>query len=682
MRRKKKAQDKNAPDKKRVRLTKKKFAEIGFHIWRQFDDTYYTGFAAQIAYFFFMSSIPTLVVLTQLLGIFDLSLDIIQKWIEENTDTQVNGFVMGLFKASSASVLNVVLIVLALWAASSLEFSLARLTSHTLTEGNYRFHFWQERIKAIPTAILSIVAVAFTLIIFVYGDHFFSTQIKSYTFARYLLILKVPIAAALFFLMVLVNYYILPRIRVPLVSVLPGAIIASLGVMLMTVFYAIYIGYIADYNILYGSFANIVVLMFWFYLISWILCIGMMFNKAWDDVMEKGRLTPEKMFEYFEKQYKDSGEDYKKFFILDEDKYGKTETIASKMSKQFIKDFNEKEEAAEKETWSDRAVKRKAEKLALEKFRKAHRREKLLFILNPKAGQMQAVKFLPEIIQAFEEGGFLPSVMFTSKSGDARHFAAKYAVDFDLVVCAGGDGTLNEVIEGLMDVGIKRKIGYIPAGSTNDFAASIGLPKGIMDAVSVVVSGKPKTFDIGNFNGRHFSYVASFGAFTSTSYSVPQNIKNIMGHTAYVLQGIKNIVNIKPILMKLVADEGTPNETKIEGDYIFGAVCNARSLAGILSLDSFDIDMNDGLLEVLLIKSPENLIELNAVVKSLIDGTLETEQIKFFSAKEVKITMVDPVDWTVDGEFAEGAREVKVTTVRSAIELITDSGSTDLPELE
>lgn len=297
-------------------------------------------------------------------------------------------------------------------------------------------------------------------------------------------------------------------------------------------------------------------------------------------------------------------------------------------------------------------------------------RKKLLFIMNPKSGTMQAAKYLADIIQIFSNAGMLTTVLMTQARGDATQFALEHAADADIVVCSGGDGTLNEVIAGVIPSGAEVAIGYIPSGSTNDFAASVGLPKGIMDAAQRVIDGSPRELDIGSFNGRNFSYIASFGAFTSTSYSVPQNLKNTLGHTAYVLQGIKDVMSIKPIHAKFIADEGTPNERICEGDYIFGAVANSTSVAGILKLDHFDVDMNDGVMEVLLVKNPKNLTQLNEIVVNMMDGRLETNQIEFFSAKDVRVEIEPGTHWTLDGEYEKGADICEITTLRSAIKLI------------
>ena len=342
--------------KKKVRLNKDNFIKIVFHIFRQFDDQYYAGFAAQVAYYFFMASVPTLIVLSQVLGVFDLSLDIIKNWLSHNIDSQLSNFVMGLFSASSVRLGNFIMIFLALWASSALEFSLSRLTSYTLTEGAYKFNFFAERLKAVPTAAITIFAVAFTLVVFVYGEDIFYKLFNGGILARALIALKLPIVAASFFAMITLNYYILPLVRVPIRAILPGAVFSSFGLLIATAIYANYISYSVNYDILYGAFASIVALMLWFYIISWILCVGMMFNKAWDEIMERNRLSHEKMIEYIEKKSMLLGEEKSKRYIIsgDDNYSAELETIAVKLSRKFVKGYEEE--------------------LRKEKQRKAHRK--------------------------------------------------------------------------------------------------------------------------------------------------------------------------------------------------------------------------------------------------------------------------------------------------------------------
>lgn len=360
------------------RLTKKNLIKIAFHVWRQFDDPYYTGFAAQIAYFFFMASMPTLIVLSQVLGLFDVSLDFIKVWLEENVSANTNEIVKDFFSAQSVQITNIIMTVVALWSASGLEFSLGRLESHVLTNGSYRFEFWSERLKAIPTAVVSIATIAFSLVIYVFGENLIKNVLETVLhwgyLAKCLVALRLPIASGLFFLMILMNYYILPRIRVPIRSLLPGTIFAWSGIMVVTELYSVYRDRIT-YNILYGAFANIVALMLWFYLISWVLCIGMMFNKAWDDVMKRNRLTQAKMMQYLNVQKSTRG--YQHYFVQSDDiLHPELDSLAVKMSKRFVDGFEKEVEEKQQEIRRMQLAKRAADRMYDEMKRNIERRDR------------------------------------------------------------------------------------------------------------------------------------------------------------------------------------------------------------------------------------------------------------------------------------------------------------------
>lgn len=299
-----------------------------------------------------------------------------------------------------------------------------------------------------------------------------------------------------------------------------------------------------------------------------------------------------------------------------------------------------------------------------------HKRKKLLFVMNPRSGLMQAPKHMAEIIERFSGAGYLTEVLLTKAGGDARDFVSEYGGEADIVVVSGGDGTLNEAIDGLISGGYKTPVGYIPSGSTNDFANSIGLPKSILACADRIVSGTPKPVDIGCFNGRYFSYVASFGAFTSTTYSVPQNVKNILGHSAYVMAGVKELANIKPIHARITLEKGTPGEQVHEGDYVLGGVCNSRSIGGIVNLQKLDVDMNDGLMEVILIRMPKDLIELSDITASILGGTFKSHQIEKYSARNATFEMDEGTHWTLDGEYEKGSDICEIRTLESAISLI------------
>ena len=291
--------------------------------------------------------------------------------------------------------------------------------------------------------------------------------------------------------------------------------------------------------------------------------------------------------------------------------------------------------------------------------------KKLLFIVNPKAGKTKSNAPLFDAVAAFSRAGYLVRVFLTEAGGEARIYAAKWGPQYDVVVCAGGDGTFNEVVAGMLLSGADKPIGYIPAGSTNDFASSLGLPKQIMEAARCIVEGTPHRLDIGRFNDRYFSYVASCGAFTRTSYATPQSVKNALGHVAYLLAGIKDIANIRKIHLRVETDDQV-----LEDDYIFGAVSNSTSVGGVLTLDPHLVNMSDGVFEVLLIRSPSNLLELNECIVALSTQNYNSGAITFCNTKKVKITAPASVDWTLDGEMAEGSETIEVENLHNAIAII------------
>ena len=352
-------------DKGKLPLTWVRARKIGFHLWRQFDDPYYAGFAAQIAYFFFMSSVPILIVLTQVLGIFDISMDFIRVWLEEHLSQEMSSFLESLLTASSSAALsNFILILLAVWASSSLAFSLSRLTTYTLSYGRYRFNFFTERVKIIPVSLMFILVVAFSLIVYVYGEIIAGRVFHSQFVAEVISSLRTPILGLLFFLVILTSYYMLPRIRVPMRAVLPGAVFATIGIMTVTWIYSLYTARATHQNLLYGAFSTIVAMMLWFYLISWVLCIGMMFNKSWDIHMRRGRLTPAKIKAYLMDQYPANGEEmFNKLIIGEYDMADRSlDSIAVKFSRKFDPGYEEKREREISELKEERRIRLRIEK--------------------------------------------------------------------------------------------------------------------------------------------------------------------------------------------------------------------------------------------------------------------------------------------------------------------------------
>ncbi len=291
--------------------------------------------------------------------------------------------------------------------------------------------------------------------------------------------------------------------------------------------------------------------------------------------------------------------------------------------------------------------------------------KKMLFVMNPNAGQKRANRHLPDILQLFCNAGYEVLTHMTRGLGDATVAVERRARDMDLVVCCGGDGTLNETITGLIRSGADVPIGYIPAGTTNDFASSLKLSSNIMQAAQDILDGEAVRYDVGQFGDRYFSYVASFGAFTKASYIVPQNIKNALGHTAYVLGGISEISQIRKEHIRMEIDGQV-----VEDDFLFGAICNSTSIGGILTLDPKRVDMGDGLFEVLLVRAARNLTEIGECIQAVQTQEYNCEMIKFISAKEVRIFADPDMLWTLDGEREEGHEEVLVRNIHHAVALI------------
>ena len=289
----------------------------------------------------------------------------------------------------------------------------------------------------------------------------------------------------------------------------------------------------------------------------------------------------------------------------------------------------------------------------------------MLFIVNPVAGQRRILRFLPEVISIFNEGGFEVTIYTTTAPSSALRIVAERAADHDIVVCAGGDGTLNETISGVLRSGTDVPIGYIPAGSTNDFAASLSLPNNIPQAASAIVNGEPVSYDVGKFSNRYFSYVASFGAFTRVSYSTPQNTKNMLGHIAYLLEGIQELAQIRSTHVRFELEGET-----IEDDYIFGAVSNSTSVGGVLTLDPKQVDMRDGKFELLLVRMPKDAIELRDCIQALKSQRYDCGVITFRSVSSLTIYPDPAMPWTLDGEKAEGSEMIQITNLHHAIRLI------------
>ena len=300
---------------------------------------------------------------------------------------------------------------------------------------------------------------------------------------------------------------------------------------------------------------------------------------------------------------------------------------------------------------------------------------RLLFIVNPVAGRKLYKKYFPEMIQAFMEAGYLVTTYLTQSPSDAERYAALCGADYDRVVCLGGDGTFAQVLAGIRCCGRDMAVGYVPAGSSNDFAALHGLSSDLVAAARDAVSDHVKAVDCGTFNDRLFVYVAAFGAFIATSYATPQDLKNALGRPAYFLDVMRELPRIKATHMKVTANGQT-----FEGDYIFGAITNNTSVSGVVSLPEGTVVTDDGEFEVVLIENLRTLPELSDAVYSVLSGDFISQQITFLHAREIVIESDTPVDWTLDGEYQKGDRVVRIENHQQALKVyVPEAGVPEEP---
>ncbi|MEA4921485.1 MAG: YegS/Rv2252/BmrU family lipid kinase [Clostridiaceae bacterium] len=294
-------------------------------------------------------------------------------------------------------------------------------------------------------------------------------------------------------------------------------------------------------------------------------------------------------------------------------------------------------------------------------------KKKLLLIVNPVSGRMKISAAVFDIIKVFSDADYQVTAQMTRGRGDATDIVQDLGAQHDLIVLCGGDGTLNEGITGVLRAGLNIPIGYIPCGTTNDFANGLGLERdNLKVAAENIVNGKPYAIDIGKFGEyKYFSYIASFGAFTGTSYSVPQVNKNMLGHLAYVLEGIKDLPNIKPVHAKVIMED-----VIIEDDFIFGSISNATSIGGVVKLDSKKVDFSDGRFEVVLVRNPKTAVEISKIILAIQTGRYEDCCINFYHAKEAVFEMTNNEPWALDGEYGMGRVSVNIKVLHNAINII------------
>lgn len=293
--------------------------------------------------------------------------------------------------------------------------------------------------------------------------------------------------------------------------------------------------------------------------------------------------------------------------------------------------------------------------------------KKILFIFNPTAGRGRVKSRLFEIVDTFVKFGYKVSVYPTQQKGDAISILAKDKDQYDLLVCAGGDGTLNEIVTGQMHASMSVPIGYIPAGSMNDVGHSFKISRNIKSALHTILTGKPYAMDIGRFNDKYFIYVAAFGAFTDISYTTSQKNKNVIGNLSYYLEGIKKISDLKPRHVRVQYDDQV-----IEEDFLIGLITNSLYIGGFKNLNYDKTSLNDGLLELLLVKMPKNIFDLEAIVSALINYKINENYMYYVQTPKVSVSS-EKMEWTLDGEFGGAYENVEIENCNKAIHIISNS---------
>lgn len=291
---------------------------------------------------------------------------------------------------------------------------------------------------------------------------------------------------------------------------------------------------------------------------------------------------------------------------------------------------------------------------------------KLLFVFNPKSGMGLIKNHLLEIVDVMVKAGYEPTVYPTQTRGDAIRKVKEDGANYDRIVCSGGDGTLDEVVTGMREADLQMPLGYIPAGSTNDFARTLGIPSDMVKAAEIAVGEHIFPCDVGQFNDDTFVYIAGFGVFTEISYDTPQELKNILGHAAYILSAAKSLASIPSYLMQIEV-----NGEVIQDRFVYGMITNSVSVAGFKGLTGKDVELDDGEFEVTLIKSPNNPIELNEIIAYLTGLVSETKMVYTFKSSHIKLRSRSSVSWTMDGENGGEHWSVEIKNHHKKLNILT-----------
>ncbi len=296
------------------------------------------------------------------------------------------------------------------------------------------------------------------------------------------------------------------------------------------------------------------------------------------------------------------------------------------------------------------------------------KKRKLLLIYNPHSGRTQFKTKLSDIVELYTQNGYIVTVCPTQCEKDAIHIVKKYGKKHDIVVCSGGDGTVSEIMNGLLALEARPILGYIPSGTVNDFATSLHISKNIMTSAKTVIDGTAFACDVGTFNGQAFSYIAAFGLFTNVSYQTPQETKNILGRMAYVLEGAKQLGSMPSFDLTIETESET-----IQGEFVYGMITNSTSIGGFKGLSDEYVKLDDGVFEVVLARKPKSLGDFHALLQCVITATPDPNYVYSCRAGQIKITSETPIDWTLDGEFGGNLRDVTIENHRQAVTIMVNS---------
>lgn len=292
--------------------------------------------------------------------------------------------------------------------------------------------------------------------------------------------------------------------------------------------------------------------------------------------------------------------------------------------------------------------------------------KKMMFVYNPNSGKMQINDNLSEIIQIFSAADYEVTVYPTKAQKDGYDKIKNSDGVYDLIVCSGGDGTLNETVAAVMEYkDAKPFIGYIPSGTTNDFARSLGISNNMIQAAKDIVEGEAKGCDIGMFNGRYYNYVAAFGAFTEVSYATPQEYKNVLGHQAYLLEGLKSIPFIKPSHLIVESDGET-----VEGDFIYGMVTNTMSVGGFKNIAGRNVKLDDGLFECTFIRKFEAISDFNKLLTAILNKDVKNPNYFHVKTNHIVIHCDEEIPWVLDGEFGGNHKDVEINIIGNAVNIL------------